>query len=133
MSTAARLQATNGREPMKTIYLYVLATMADWEVGYAIAELNPQRYRTTRQNWRVTTCAGDTRPIRTLRGMTIQPDCALDTMRVTDAAMLILPGADIWMTPQQAPVLARAGPPGRRETRRRDLRRHGRPRRGWPA
>jgi len=85
---------------METIYLYVLDTMADWEVGYAIAELHSQRYCTVRQNWRVKTCVSDTQPIRTLGGVTIQPDCTLDEIRVRDAALLILPGADIWMAPQ---------------------------------
>ena len=40
---------------MKTIYLYVLNTMADWEVGQAIAELNSQRFFAERKDWLVKT------------------------------------------------------------------------------
>ena len=29
---------------MKTIYHYVLPAMADWETGYAVAELRSHRY-----------------------------------------------------------------------------------------
>jgi putative intracellular protease/amidase len=92
---------------MKTIYLYVLDTMADWEVGYAIAELNSQRYFTKHQDWQVKTCALDKKPITTLGGTTITPDHTLDEVDVKNSVMIILPGADIWMTPAQAPVLAK--------------------------
>lgn len=33
----------------KTVYLYVLDTMADWEAGYVIAELHSGRY--FRRRW----------------------------------------------------------------------------------
>mgnify|MGYP001566834820 FL=1 len=92
---------------MKTIYLYVLDTMADWEVGYATAELNSQRYFTKHHDWQVKTCALDKKPIVTLGGMTIIPDCAVEEVDVKNAAMIILPGADIWMTPVQAPILGK--------------------------
>lgn len=29
---------------MKTIYIYVLDTLADWELGYVTAELNSRRF-----------------------------------------------------------------------------------------
>jgi putative intracellular protease/amidase len=94
---------------MKTIYLYVLDTMADWEVGYAIAELSSQRYFRERQSdWQVKACATGKKPIVTMGGMTIAPDCALEEVDAQNAIMLILPGADTWLTPTQAPILAKA-------------------------
>jgi putative intracellular protease/amidase len=90
---------------VKTIYLYVLDTMADWEVGYATAELNSQRYLTKPQDWKVKTCAIDKKPIITLGGMMIRPDYNLEEVDVKNAEMIILPGANIWMTPAQAPIL----------------------------
>ena len=94
---------------MKTIYLYVLDTMADWEVGYATAELNSQRYfKERRSEWQVKTCAIGKKPIVTMGGVTIVPDFALDEVYTENALLLILPGADTWLTPTHAPVLAKA-------------------------
>jgi putative intracellular protease/amidase len=96
-------------EGMKTIYLYVLDTMADWEVGYATAELSSQRYfRERHPEWQVKTCAVSKKPVVTLGGMTIVPDHALDEVSIEGTVMLILPGADRWLTPAQAPILAKA-------------------------
>lgn len=91
---------------MKSIYLYVLDTMADWEVGYAIAELNSQRYFDSRKDWRVRTCALNEKPVTTLGGATIAPDLSVDEINLDDALILILPGADRWMEPAQSAILA---------------------------
>jgi putative intracellular protease/amidase len=90
---------------MKTIYLYVLDTMADWEVGYATAELHSQRFFKRRHEWQVKVCAISKKPIVTMGGMTIVPDYTLDEVNPDNAVMLILPGADTWLTPAQAPIL----------------------------
>jgi putative intracellular protease/amidase len=92
---------------MKTIYLYILDTMADWEVGYAVAELNSQRYFTERKNWHIKTVANNKEPITTLGGMKIIPDCSVEDIDINDAAMIILPGADTWMAPAQAHILGK--------------------------
>ncbi len=93
---------------MKTVYLYVLDTMADWEVGYAMAELNSQRYVKEHREWQVKACAAGNKPIVTMGGTTIVPDYTLDEVDAEDAVMLILPGGDTWLTPAQAPILAKA-------------------------
>jgi len=90
---------------MKTIYLYVLDTMADWEVGYAIAELNSQRYFDHHHEWQVKTFSLDGKPVTTLGGVTITPDVALEAVLPDQAVILILPGADRWLEPAQTPVL----------------------------
>lgn len=90
---------------MKPIYLYLLDTMADWEVGYAIAELNSQRFFGERKEWKVVTCALGKAPVRTAGGVTLLPDVELASVEVSDAVMLILPGADTWLRPEQAPTL----------------------------
>jgi putative intracellular protease/amidase len=92
---------------VKTIYLYVLDTMADWEVGYVTAELTSQRYFAEKKDWQVKTCAIDKKPITTLGGVVIMPDYSLDQVTVKDAAMIILPGADIWLTDTQKSVTAK--------------------------
>ena len=90
---------------MKFIYLYLLDTMADWEVGHAIAELNSQRYFDKRRDWQVRTFSLDGKPVTTLGGVKIMPDLALKEVKPDQAVILILPGADRWMEPAQAPVI----------------------------
>ena len=63
---------------MLKIYLYVLDTMADWEVGLAIAELRSQRYFAEPRAWSLQTIAANDRPIRTMGGVTIRPDTLPD-------------------------------------------------------
>ena len=90
---------------MKIVYLYVLNTMADWEVGQAIAELNSQRFFAERKDWLVKTLSLAKEPVVTMGGIKIVPDFSADEVKTEDAVMLILPGADIWMDPTQAIVL----------------------------
>jgi putative intracellular protease/amidase len=90
---------------VRTIYLYVLNTMADWEVGQAIAELNSQRFFVERKDWRVKTVSLAKEPVVTMGGIRIVPDLSTDEVKTEDAVMLILPGADIWMDPSQAIIL----------------------------
>ena len=54
---------------MKTIYLYVPNTMADWEVGQAIAELNSQRFFAERKDWLVKTFSLTKKPVVTMGGI----------------------------------------------------------------
>jgi putative intracellular protease/amidase len=93
---------------MKTIYHYVLATMADWETGYAVAELRSQRYFKERRDWQVKTVAASQAPIVTMGGMTISPDLTVADIALRDALLLILPGADTWRDPAHAAVVDRA-------------------------
>lgn len=90
---------------MKTIYLYVLDTMADWEPGYALAELQSQRYFTEKKDWQVKTCAVTKTPIVTMGGITIQPNATIDDVKADHTVMLLLPGADTWFNSEQQPIL----------------------------
>jgi putative intracellular protease/amidase len=90
---------------MKTIYLHVLNTMADWEVGQAIAELNSQRFFAERKDWQVKTFSLTKEPVVTMGGIKIVPDFTADEVKTEDAVMLILPGADTWTDPAQAKII----------------------------
>ncbi|MEX2362991.1 MAG: DJ-1/PfpI family protein, partial [Balneolaceae bacterium] len=79
---------------MKKIYTYVLNTMADWEIGMAIAELNTQRFFSEAQDFEVKTFALNKNPVKTMGGVTIMPDYAIREVTAEDAALLILPGAE---------------------------------------
>lgn len=89
----------------KIAYLYVCDTMADWEPGYAIAELHSGRYFKDRTlKYDVKTVGVTQRPIRTMGGVTILPDLTIDQLTPHEAGVLILPGGDTWLDPLHAPI-----------------------------
>src|SRR5690554_3224437 len=94
---------------MKTVYHYILNTMADWETGLAIAELNTQRFFSNSKQFRVRTFALTKEPIKTMGGLTILPDADISEVNKEGAAMMILPGAEEWQQPEHQQVLELAG------------------------
>ncbi len=93
---------------MKYAYTYVLDTMADWEIGYAIAELNSGRFfQKPGERVPVKTVSVTKDPITSSGGMTVLPDTTLDEIRPETTAVLLLPGAD-WDQPQHAPIVDKA-------------------------
>jgi putative intracellular protease/amidase len=91
-----------------TIYLYVLDTMADWEVGYTVAELQSQRYFAKPTKHHVKTVAAEKKPITTLGGVHIVPDASVDEIKIADTAVILLPGADTWMQPEHQNIIEKA-------------------------
>jgi putative intracellular protease/amidase len=81
---------------VKTVHVAVYDTLADWEVGYAIAQINTPDYQRHPGRYRVVTVAETAEPITTTGGVRIVPDMALDDLRPDDSAMLILPGGRAW-------------------------------------
>jgi hypothetical protein len=80
---------------MFTIYVYVLDTLADWELGYVISELNSGRFfKKGGQRVSLKTVSYSEEPIHTMGGMTIVPDCLIDDIAVSETSMLLLTGAD---------------------------------------
>ncbi|MFX4263633.1 type 1 glutamine amidotransferase family protein [Pelotomaculum propionicicum] len=93
----------------KTVYLYVLDTMADWEAGYIIAELHSGRYfRKGATKCTVKTVGLTGEPVTTMGGVRIKPDITPDSLDIDDAALLLMPGGDTWLEPVHAPVLEKA-------------------------
>jgi putative intracellular protease/amidase len=82
----------------ETVHVAVYDTLADWEVGFATAHINNPAWQRQPGRYRVVTVGESARPVRTAGGMTITPDVTLDDVRPQDSAMLILPGADTWLT-----------------------------------
>lgn len=94
---------------IKTVYLYVFDTMADWEAGYLCAELNSGRYfKKGRSPLKVVTVGINKTPITTMGGLKILPDMDVESIHVKDPAALILPGGDTWMAPIHEPILKMA-------------------------
>ena len=96
-------------ETMSTIYVYVLDTLADWELGHVTSELNSGRFfKQGAQRVSLKTVSYSKEPIITMGGLTILPNCSID-MAVDESSMLLLPGADTWNDPKHAPVIQKAG------------------------
>jgi putative intracellular protease/amidase len=95
---------------MFTIYVYVLDTLADWELGYVIAELNSGRFfKKGAPRVSLKTVSLTMEPIHTMGGMTVVPDCLPEDMVVSETSVLLLPGADTWSDPIHGAILEKAG------------------------
>ncbi|MGW0597274.1 type 1 glutamine amidotransferase family protein [Streptomyces sp. NPDC002776] len=82
------------------VHLAVYDTFADWETGYATAFL-------ARAGHDIRTVGPTTAPVRSIGGLGVRPDLALDDVRPEDSALLILPGADLWDTSDDLAPFAR--------------------------
>jgi putative intracellular protease/amidase len=80
----------------QTVHLFVLDTMSDWEPGYAVAGINQPVFQQNPGRYTVRTVGPTRDPVRTMGGITIVPDMALEALRPEDSALLILPGAATW-------------------------------------
>lgn len=75
---------------MKTAYLLVFDGLSDWEPGLALAEINKSN------EYQVKTVGFNREIIKTMGGVSIVPDFTIDTINYNDAAILILPGGEMW-------------------------------------
>jgi putative intracellular protease/amidase len=82
----------------KTVHMAVYDTLSDWEVGHATAHINRESWQRQPGRYRVVTVGKSRSPVTTAGGMQITPDVTLDELRPEDSAMLILAGADTWLT-----------------------------------
>lgn len=95
---------------MFTIYVYVLDTLADWELGYAIPELNSGRFfKEGVQRVPLKTVSCSKEPVNTMGGLTIVPDCLTDDIAVSKESVLLLPGADTWSDSKHGAIIEKAG------------------------
>lgn len=81
-----------------TVHMAVYDTFSDWEVGFATAHINNGLWQREPGRHRVITVGETREPVTSMGGMRITPDVTLDELRPEDSAMLILPGADTWLT-----------------------------------
>ena len=95
---------------MFTIYVYVLDTLADWELGYVTSELNSGRFfKKDAQRISLKTVSHSQEPIRTMGGMEVVPNCLIDDIVVSETSVLLLPGADTWNDPKHGAIIEKAG------------------------
>lgn len=94
---------------MCTIYVYVLNTLADWELGYVTAELNSGRFfKKGAQPISLKTVSHSKEPVKTMGGVTIVPDFTIDDIVISKTSVLILPGAETWNDPMHSAVIEKA-------------------------
>lgn len=94
---------------MPTIYVYILDTMADWELGHVTAELNSGRFfKENAPSVSLKTVSCSAEPIKTMGGMTIVPDCLIDDIEANEASVLLLPGADAWNDSKHGAIMEKA-------------------------
>lgn len=91
---------------MFTIYVYVLDTLADWELGHITSELHSGRFfKEDAPSVTLKTVSHSLEPIKTMGGMTIVPDCLVDAIEVSESSVLLLPGADTWSNPEHGAII----------------------------
>lgn len=68
---------------MFNVYLYVMDTMADWEVGHITTELNSKRFfKKDAPEVSFKTVGISKEAVKSMGGLTIVPDCVIDDMRI---------------------------------------------------
>ena len=94
---------------MFTIYLYVLDTLADWEIGYLTSELNSGRFfKKDAPSITIKMVGYSKEAIHTMGGLKIAPDCLIDDILVSETSLLLLPGAETWNEPKHGAILEKA-------------------------
>lgn len=94
---------------MFTVYVYVLDTLADWELGYVISELNSGRFfKKGAESVSLKMISHTNKTIKTMGGMTIVPDCQVKDIVMNERSVLLLPGADTWNEPKHAAIIKKA-------------------------
>ncbi|MET9733455.1 DJ-1/PfpI family protein [Streptomyces sp. NPDC006458] len=84
----------------KPVHHAVYDTYADWETGHTTAHL-------ARGGHEIRTVGPTAQEVRSIGGLRVRPDLALDALRPEDSSLLILPGADLWDTTDDLAPFAR--------------------------
>ena len=80
------------------MFLYVLDTLADWEISFLIAEINSGRYfKKSIEKPQIIKVANNLNPIKTMGGIEIIPEIDVDNMNLKNGDFVVLPGADTWL------------------------------------
>lgn len=89
------------------IFLVVLNTLADWEIGYLTAELHSKRMMADPgASCDIVKVGLTAEPVATMGGIKIAPDISYDAVQMAADDLLLMPGADSWQAPETAPLLA---------------------------
>lgn len=89
----------------KKCYIYVLDTLADWEIGYITAELNSRRFVAKDTIIELVMIGNTLKPIVTMGGISIAPVMDINHVEFQEGDLLVLPGADTWMDEKNQSIL----------------------------
>jgi putative intracellular protease/amidase len=84
----------------KSVYLLVFDGLADWEPAHAVCELRRSG------KFKIMTVGFSDQPVTTMGGLKIVPDITLRDVRTQNAALLLLPGGDMWQEESQPEIEA---------------------------
>ncbi|WP_367131275.1 DJ-1/PfpI family protein [Saccharothrix sp. HUAS TT1] len=93
----------------ETVHLALYDALADWEFGFAAAQINTPQFQKAPGRYRVRTVGLTLDPVTSIGGLRITPDVALADVEPADSAMLILPGANTWEDGSNAAFAEAAG------------------------
>ncbi len=77
----------------KIIYIYLLETMASWEISYILQGISMQKEINKKEDYQVITFSKNNNPINTLDGLTITPHSTIKEIDKNNAVALLIPGA----------------------------------------
>ena len=88
------------------VYLAVIDTMADWEIGYLTAELHSRRFfHDPGMTCNLVKLGVSLDAVHSMGGIRYVPDITVDRIQLHANDLLLLPGGDIWATPFVRPLL----------------------------
>lgn len=94
---------------MPVLYLYVLNTLADWEIGYLTAEVNSRRFfKCDAPAYKIRFAGSTLKSVKTMGGISITPDCLVSEIIPHAGDILVLPGADTWNDTENAAAVVAA-------------------------
>lgn len=82
------------------VYFFVFDGYADWEAALALCEIRRPG------DFRLRTVGIERRPVRSMGGLTVLPDIALDEIDGDSTVLVILPGGTAWERGEIEPVSA---------------------------
>jgi len=79
---------------MRTAYVGMYETFADWEIGHLLVELRTGRF--TGEQWRVVTVGESPEAVVTMGGLRVVPDVVIGEVEPDEGDLLVLAGAGGW-------------------------------------
>lgn len=76
--------------PTKKVYMFAAPGFADWEPAHALAEVRRHGH------YEVRVVGLTLEPVRSMGGLSVQPDVTIADVDLDDVAIFIVPGGDLW-------------------------------------
>jgi putative intracellular protease/amidase len=98
LATAAAAAAeADAAHAVRTVHLYVFDGFADWEAAFAVAGIHNPQFQREPGRWQVKTVGPGRHAVpRSMGGVSVLPDMAVEDLQPDASAMLILPGGIGW-------------------------------------